>query len=291
MARCACATTMRGSFAISPRSFIISKPFAQRRDVAQVAARDDHHVRRLPVELLHDLDAHRLLALHAQRVHRVGQVERRVLGDLLHQLHAAVEVRVQGEHQGVVGNRLDQLRDGNLAPGQQHHGLDARRRAIRRQRRRGVARRGARHRLDRRAFGDHLFDLRNQHRHAQVLERPAVRVAAQLEPQIIHPDHLAETLRPEQVRPPFVQRHDVVVADLRQDPFLLAPDTGAVRPLVALVAVLEELHPRRGAALGQRRRVVLHLQQRMALLALVHDGVQRIGGSALRVDALKPGSI
>ena len=69
-----------------------------------------------PVELLDDLDADGLLALDAQRVHRVGQVKRRVLGDLLHQLHAAVEVGVQVEHQRAVGNRLDQLRASEILP-------------------------------------------------------------------------------------------------------------------------------------------------------------------------------
>ena len=35
----------------------------------------------------------------------------------------------------------------------------------------------------------------------------------------------------------------------------------------------------------------VHFQQRLAALALIHDGVQRISFSALRVDTLKPGSI
>jgi hypothetical protein len=36
---------------------------------------------------------------------------------------------------------------------------------------------------------------------------------------------------------------------------------------------------------------MLHFQQRLAALALVHNGVERISFSALRVDTLKPGSV
>ncbi len=56
-------------------------------DVAQVAARDDDPVRHSPVKLLADLDRGRLLALQAQAVHAVGQVDGR-LGR--HVLHAAL---------------------------------------------------------------------------------------------------------------------------------------------------------------------------------------------------------
>ena len=245
----------------------------------------------LPVELLDDFNPDGLLALDAERVHRVGQVKRRVLGDLLDQLHAAVEIGVQAEHQGAVGDGLDQLRQGNLAPRQQHDGWDACGGAIGRQRSRGVARRGAGHRLNRRPLGDHLLDLRNQHRHAQVLERAAMRVAAQLDPEVLDADDLAETLRPKEIGASFVKRDHVLVADFRQDPLLLAPHPGAVGPLVALVAVLEKLDPGRCFPAPQRLHIVPHFQQRPALPALVHDRVQRIRGSALRVDALKPGFV
>ena len=91
------------------------QPLAERGNIAEVAAGNDDDVRRLPVELLDDFDADRLLAFHAQGIHRVGQVERFVLGDFLHQLHAAVKIRVQIQHERAVGNRLDQLGDGNFA--------------------------------------------------------------------------------------------------------------------------------------------------------------------------------
>jgi hypothetical protein len=41
----------------------------------------------------------------------------------------------------------------------------------------------------------------------------------------------------------------------------------------------------------ERFGIVLHLEQRIAAFALVHDGVERISFSALRVNTLKPGSV
>jgi len=197
---------------------------------------------------------HRLLALDAEGIHGIGQVKRFVLGDFLDQLHAAVKIRVQVEHERAVGDGLDELGDGDFAARQEDDRLDARRRAIGRQRRRSVAGRGADHRLDGRAYGDHLLDLRDEHGHAEILERPAVGVAAQFDPQIVHTHDLPETLGPEKVGAAFIERDDVVVFDLGQDPLLLAPDAGAVGPLVALVAVLEKLHPRLGIAAASAAR-------------------------------------
>src|SRR5262249_18332251 len=149
----------------------------------------------------------------------------------------------------------------------------------------------ARHRLDRRAFRNHLLHLRHQHRHAQVLERPAVRIPAKLHPQIVHADDFPEALGPEKIRTSFIQGNNIVIGNLRQYPFLFAPDAGAHGPFIALVTLLKQRLPLRAAALGQRLRVMLHLQQVIAAFALVHDGVQRISLSALRVNTLKPGSV
>src|SRR5213083_1652129 len=54
------------------------------------------------------------------------------------------------------------------------------------------------------ALGDHLFDHRHQHCHAQIFERAGVRVAAELDPQLIHTDLLTQALSPEQVGAPLV---------------------------------------------------------------------------------------
>ena len=113
------------------------------------------------------------------------------------------------------------------------------------ERRGGVAGRRARDRADRRAVGDHLLDDRHEHGHAEVLERPGVRVAAHLDPEIVEAELAAVALGPEQVRAALVHRDDVLVAELGADPLLLAPDARAVRPRRALVALVEQAHPRR----------------------------------------------
>ena len=169
---------------------------AQGADVAQVAAGDDDPVGRVPVELLHDLDRHRLLPLEAQRVHAVGQVDALLGRQPLHQRHAVVEVAVDGQHGGPVGQRLHQLGGRDLAAGQDDQGADAGGRAVGGQGRRGVAGGGAGHRLDRPAVGDHLLDRGDQHRHAQVLERAGVRVAAELDPEVVDPHLLRRSAGP-----------------------------------------------------------------------------------------------
>ena len=269
----------------------MSSPLPSAETFPRLPPGDDDHVGDFPVELLDDLDAHGLLPLDPERVHGIGQIDRLVLGDLPHHAHAAVEIRVQRQDQRAIGDRLYELGHGYLALGQKHDGLDAGSGAVDRERGRGIAGRGAGHGLDRRALADHLLDLRHQHGHAEVLERSAVGVAAELEPEVVHADELAEPLGPEEVGSAFVERDDVVVGDLRQDPFLFAPDARAIGPLGGLVTVLEELHPRLGAAVGEGLHVVLYFQQRIAGLAAINDLVERILLIALFIDTLKPGSI
>ena len=91
------------------------KPFVQRTDVAKVADGDNDPVRNFPIELAANFHANGFLALDAKAVHAVGQVDRLVRGDLLDNLHAAVEVRVQRQHMGSIGDRLNQLSRTDLA--------------------------------------------------------------------------------------------------------------------------------------------------------------------------------
>ena len=114
-----------------------------------------------------------------------------------------------------------------------------------------------------------------------------MRVAAQLHPQIVEADLLAEPFRPEEVGIAFVERDDVGVVDVGEDPFLLSPDAGPVRPLGGLVALLEELLPFAGVAAPQFLHVVLDFEQRAASLAAVDDRVDRVARPAF--DALEPG--
>ena len=60
---------------------------------------------------------------------------------------------------------------------------------------------------------------------------------------------------------PQIDDNNIVVCNPRQNPFLLAPHAGAVRPFVAHVAVFEGLFPRGGAAAFQGLEIVLHLEQ------------------------------
>ena len=105
---------MRGRLTMSPSVEHEVEPRAQRADVAEVPARDDDDVGNLPVPLLHDLDRDRLLALEAQAVHRVRQVDALLVRQPLHDAHAAVEVGVEREHQRAVRERLQQLGDRHL---------------------------------------------------------------------------------------------------------------------------------------------------------------------------------
>ena len=116
-------------------------------------------------------------------------------------------------------------------------------------------------------------------------------VAAELNPELVHTDHFSEALRPKQIGAAFVDGNDILVINLRQNPFFLAPDARAVRPLIAFVALLEKLLPGSGITLGQSGGIVLDFEERIAFRTLVNDGVQRILRSALRVDALEPRSI
>ena len=43
--------------------------------------------------------------------------------------------------------------------------------------------------------------------------------------------------------------------------------------------------------MAQSGNVVLDFEQGLALLAMINDGIKRIGLPAIRVDALEPGSI
>src|SRR5262245_63770769 len=96
-------------------------------------------------------------------------------------------------------------------------------------------------------------------------------VAALLHPEVGDPEHLAEALRPEEVRAPLVHGDDVLVVDLREHPLLLAPDRRAVGPLAGLVAVVEEPHPGHGAPVAKRLDVVADLEQVPAAAAVVDD--------------------
>jgi hypothetical protein len=263
---------------------------AEGADVAEVAAGDDHPVGHLPVELLHQLDGDGLLALDAQAVHRVGEIDGALLGDLLHQRHAAVEIGVEAQHQGAVGERLYQLSRRDLVARQQDDGGNTGGGAVVGQGGGGITGRGAGDGSDLLALGDHLLDDRDQHGHAEVLERPGVRVAALLDPQVLDPAHAPVAFRPQEVGAALVGGHDVLVGQEGDHPLLLAPHPGAVGEVVAPVALVEELHPRRRRAPAQRVHVVHHVEQVAARRAAVDD-LEQAEARGTAVDAFEPGAV
>src|SRR5207302_11494479 len=90
---------------------------------------------------------------------------------------------------------------------------------------------------------DHLVHDRHQNGHPEVLKRPGVAVPTLLDPEVDQSELSSVTLRPEEVRSAFVERHDVRVVDVGRDPLLLPPNAAPERPGGALVAIVEKLHP------------------------------------------------
>ena len=73
------------------------------------------------------------------------------------------------------------------------------------------------------ALGHHLFDNADQHRHTQVFEAASVAVAAELNPQVGHPQLFAQPIGPEQVGVAFKHADNVLVGQGRESPTLAAP--------------------------------------------------------------------
>src|ERR1041385_3048706 len=116
-------------------------------------------------------------------------------------------------------------------------------------------------------------------------------ISAKFYPQFTQTHGFPEALGPKEVCAALIERHDILVLNLWQNPFLLSPNTRAVRPKIAFVSLLEELLPLASRTLPECSQVVRHVQQRAAPLAIVNDPVQRICRSAFRLNTLKPCSI
>ena len=209
----------------------------------------------------------------------------------LHDRHAAVEVRVERQHQRAVGERLHELRGRDLRPRQDDDRRNAGRRRVGRERGRRVACRGTGDGADAAPVGDHLLDDRHEHGHPEVLERSGVRVAAHLHPEILDTDRSRRSVRPRRCscRPRPSRRRSRRESPGQIHSFL--PQTpGPVRPRGALVAIVEQAHPRHRAAMPQRVDVVRDLQQLAAGRAVIDrlpDGVLAVASG----NATKDGSI
>ena len=263
---------------------------AKRAHVSEISAWDDDDVGHRPVELLHDLDADGLLSFEAQAVHRVREVDALLDRQPLHDRHAAVEIGIERQHERAVRERLHKLRCRDFAARQNDDRRNLRRGRICGERRRRVARRGARDGAHRLVVGHHLPHDGDQHRHPEIFERAGVRLAAHLDPELVHAELAAEALGPHQVRAPFVHRDDVLVANAGAHPFLLAPHGRPVGPFRALVPAVEQLLPRLGGTAAQRGQIVRHFEQVAARRAAVERLLEVVFAVAAG-DALENGSV
>ena len=194
---------------------------------------------------------------------------------------------VELEDERAVRDRLDELRGRDLPAREQHHARDAGRGAVRGERGRGVAGRGAGDRAHRRPARPHLLHRRDEHGHPEVLEGSGVRDAALLHPDVGEAELARVAVHPEERAPALEHRDDVLERELRVDPLLLAPDARAERPLAEPEALVEERAPLGAAPAGERGAVVLDLEQPAAAGALVHD-LRQLRAEVAAVRAAKP---
>ena len=122
------------------------------------------------------------MAFDAEAVHGVREVNAVVLRDFLNNLHATVKVRVEGEHNAAVADRLDELCGARLAGREEHDRRDAGLGAVGAEGRGSIAGGGACDGVNRvNVLLDDVVHLAHENRHAEVLEATRVGVAAKLD--------------------------------------------------------------------------------------------------------------
>ena len=160
----------------------VFEAFGESAYVTEVAARDNHGVRDGPAEFLADFRRNGLLAFDAEAVHGVREVNAVVLRDFLNNLHATVKVRVEGEHNAAVADRLDELCGARLAGREEHDRRDAGLGAVGAEGCGRVAGGGACDGINRvNVLLDDVVHLAHENGHAEVLEATRVGVAAKLD--------------------------------------------------------------------------------------------------------------
>ena len=180
-----------------PSSSIMSKPGAERADVAEIAARNDDRGRAPPSRTA---GRSRPRSSSGPRCAGCSSSWR---GRRLLPRRAAVTIAMQPSKSvssastcAPLASGCTQLRRRHLAARQDHDRRNAGRRGVGRERRRGVAGGRAGDGANAAAVRDHLLDDRHEHGHAEVLERPGVRVAAQLDPEIVEAELAGRAARP-----------------------------------------------------------------------------------------------
>ena len=91
------------------------EPGPERTDVSEITARNDDDVGDFPVELLNNLNRDRLLPFEPETVHGVGEVDSFFGREAFDNCHTAIEVRVESENLGAVGQGLHKLGGGDFA--------------------------------------------------------------------------------------------------------------------------------------------------------------------------------
>ena len=222
------------------------------------------------------------LSLYPKRIHAVGEVYALFFAHLPHDSHASVEIRIDGEHYGAVRNGLNELRDGYFLSRQKNDGRDIGRRGVRSQRGGSIARRRAGDGAEFFSVGHHLLGGGYEDRHAEVLEGAGVAVSALLDPQLGDSEFPPQAIRPEKVRPPLIERDDVFIVYQRADPLFLAPNAAAVRPDVALVAVVEQMTPLRRASHAQGFQIVRDVEEAVTFAAPINGVENGVCGPRIR---------
>ena len=245
--------------------------------VAEVTARDNHGVRNGPAEFLADFRRNGFLAFDAEAVHGVREVNAVVLCDFLDNLHATVKVRVEGEHDAAVANRLDELCCTCLAGREEHDRRDAGLGAVGAEGGGSVAGGGASDCINRvNVLFDDVVHLADKNCHAEVLEGAGMGIAAKLDFEASDAEVLGKRSCIKKRAPTFAHGDDIFDRNVRENHFTLAPDTAHVFGLEAHAAFGKELFPFFRAAAGECCAVVFDFEQASVHLAAVNDVGQRV---------------
>ena len=247
------------------------------RNVTEVTAWDNHGVRDAPAEFLTDFRGDGLLTFHAEAVHGVGEVNAVVLRDFLDNLHAAVEVGIEGEHDASVTDRLDELSGTCLAGREEHDGGDAGLCAVGAEGGRSITRGGASNGVNRvDVLLDDVVHLAHENCHAEVLETTRMGVAAKFHLEASDAEFFCQGGCVKERAPAFAHGDDVFYRHVRQNHFALAPDAALVGRFKAHAAFCEQLLPFFRAAFGESASVVFDFQQAVVHLGTVNDVGQRV---------------
>ena len=259
---------------------------AERAAVAQVAPRHDDPVWDLPVEALQDTQHDRLLALQAERVDAVDQVDAQLARDLAYAEHRVVEIAGDLHRQRAIVERLRELPVADLTRTDKDHGLhQPAHAAVQGERRAGVAGRSAGS-----AFGADHPRVGEGGRHAVVLEaaRGVHPLVLQHQPGGVHADIVGHAGRGVQRRLPLADGDDLVVGS-EWEQLTEAPHAGPLKRLVAARPLL--LKVRQAGGNRQAVPVVSNVQERAAGVARGPHFADVVRGAAAGHHALLIGDV